>query len=105
MYFSCALYTGEGDKTNTMRFITISNHKLFTSLNRAEPFDTFQESRVCFWPSYWPGTIHLGCDDGKLPTWPPGGHTDGKESERLQITTLWWTLSLKRYVNTYFSSR
>lgn len=47
MYFSSAFYTGEGDKTNTMRYITISNHKLFTSLNRAEPFDTFQESREC----------------------------------------------------------
>ena len=62
---------------------------LFTALNRAEPFDFFPgEQRVCFFGrqvGLAPSTsaVMNSLDDGKLPTRPPGGHTDGEDPERL----------------------
>lgn len=81
----------------------ISNHKLFTFLNRSECF-IFQLSRECVFGRHT-GTIHLGFDGGKLPTWPPGEHTDGEAPERLQIRTLWSTSSLKLLCKQIFQLR
>lgn len=66
----------------------------FTALNRA-PFDFFfsRERRVCFWPSRWTGTVHLGCDEqsgrweaANMATWRTPRWRGSWES--LQITTL-----------------
>ena len=61
---------------------------LRTALNRAEPFDIVQERRECVFGRHVglaPSTSVMmnSLDDGKLPTWPPGGHPDGEDPERL----------------------
>lgn len=60
----------------------------FTALNRA-PFDFFfQESGECVFGRHVglaPSTsaVMNSLDDGRLPTWPPGGHPDGEDPERV----------------------
>lgn len=62
---------------------------LFTALNRAEPFRCFsRERRECFFGlrvGLAPSTsaVMNSLDDGMQPTWPPGGHPDGEDPERL----------------------
>lgn len=69
----------------------VTNHMLFRALNSAEPFDIFKRVESVFlavgldWHHLYSAVMN-SLDDGKLPTWPPGGHPDGEEPKTLNTS-------------------